>query len=137
MTARSAFQNRTLIVISRVAREAMEVSAGACAVTLFDIAAPGRSRAQVAFARQIAMYLCHVVGQLSLSEISFAFERDRTTVAHACHAIEDRRDSPIFDGQIEVLEDRLRERLRALGSRQRIRTPALLPNARPGRRAAR
>jgi hypothetical protein len=137
MTARGLYRNRTLIVVSRVAREAMEVAGQACAVSMFELASPGRSRAQVAFARQISMYLCHVVGRLSLSEVSIAFERDRSTVAYACHAIEDRRDSPIFDGQIEALETKLRVRIQALNERPPVRVVARLRDAGPERRSAR
>jgi hypothetical protein len=31
-------------------------------------------------------------------------ERDRTTVAHACQVVEERRDDPRFDRVIELLE---------------------------------
>ena len=40
------------------------------------------------------------------------FRRDRTTVSHACVNIEDRRDSPLFDLQLDYMEKRLRERIR-------------------------
>jgi hypothetical protein len=32
------------------------------------------------------------------------FGRDRTTVAHACLIVEDRRDDPVFDRILELLE---------------------------------
>ncbi|WP_250958450.1 helix-turn-helix domain-containing protein [Rhizobium sp. CG5] len=54
--------------------------------------------------RQIAMYLCHVVLQLSLSEIGLAFGRDRSTVGHACAVVEDRRDNPAMDELLSALE---------------------------------
>ncbi len=68
-----------------------------------------RGPAPAAFARQTAMYLCHVGLALSLSRVATAFERDRSTVAHACHLIEDRRDDAGFDAWIGALEDMLRE----------------------------
>ena len=73
----------------------------------------GRNRGdmQMALARQTAMYLAHVVGQLTLSEVGAAFARERSTVSHACINIEDRRDSPIFDLQLDYMERRLRERI--------------------------
>jgi chromosomal replication initiation ATPase DnaA len=46
---------------------------------------------------------------MSLARVAIAFDRDRSTVAHACHIIEDRRDDPEFDAWIESLEDALRE----------------------------
>lgn len=63
-----------------------------------------RCRAGAARARQIAMYLCHVVFGASLAEIGLAFGRDRTTVSHACGLIEDLRDDPAFDAELERLE---------------------------------
>jgi chromosomal replication initiation ATPase DnaA len=63
-----------------------------------------RCRAEVAEARQIAMYLLHVVRGVSLTAIGRAFGRDRTTVSHACALIEDRRDRPAFDDMICALE---------------------------------
>ena len=58
----------------------------------------------MALARQVAMYLAHVGCGLSLTETGRLFERDRTTVAHACGVIEDRRDDPIFDRALDLLE---------------------------------
>jgi hypothetical protein len=57
-----------------------------------------------AFARQIAMYLAHVGFGLSMAEVGRAFGRDRTTVVHACHLIEDRRDDVRFDQMLDHLE---------------------------------
>jgi hypothetical protein len=50
------------------------------------------------------MYLAHVVCGLSFSEVSRIFDRDRTTVAHACAAVEDRRDDAVFDRCLDYLE---------------------------------
>ncbi len=63
-----------------------------------------RGRAKVALARQVAMYLAHVACGLSLTDTGRLFGRDRTTVAHACGVIEDRRDDPIFDRALDLLE---------------------------------
>jgi chromosomal replication initiation ATPase DnaA len=63
-----------------------------------------RGDAKTAFARHVAMYLCHVGFEFSLSRVAMAFGRDRSTVAHACHAIEDRREEPQFDLWIDGLE---------------------------------
>jgi hypothetical protein len=63
-----------------------------------------RGRAHVALARQVAMYLTHVLFGLSLTETGDLFDRDRTTVAHACTVIEDMRDDVVFDRVIELLE---------------------------------
>jgi chromosomal replication initiation ATPase DnaA len=63
-----------------------------------------RGRAPVALARQVAMYLAHVAYGLSLTEVGRLFARDRTTVAHACALVEDRRDDVAFDRALELLE---------------------------------
>lgn len=54
--------------------------------------------------RQIAMYICHVVLQLSLTDIGTAFGRDRTTVGHACNVVEDRRDDKAYDEFLAAIE---------------------------------
>lgn len=54
--------------------------------------------------RQIAMYVCHVALQIPLHEIGHAFGRDRTTVGHACHVVEDRRDDPAYDEFVGAVE---------------------------------
>jgi chromosomal replication initiation ATPase DnaA len=50
------------------------------------------------------MYLAHVAFGLSLSEVGRAFGRDRTTAAHACRLIEERRDDPEVDAILSPLE---------------------------------
>lgn len=78
------------------------------AVPAHDLQAASRGRANVALARQTAMYLAHVGCSLSLTQVGTLFERDRTTVAHACALIEDRRDNPDFDRALELLERAVR-----------------------------
>ena len=50
------------------------------------------------------MYLAHVTCGATLTEIGILFERDRTTVAHACGVVEDRRDDPDLDCKLDSLE---------------------------------
>jgi chromosomal replication initiation ATPase DnaA len=77
-------------------------------IPLAELEAPTRRRAPVALARQVAMYLVHVVYGQPLAEVGRAFGRDRTTAAHACRLVEDHRDDPRFDAIIEQLETALR-----------------------------
>lgn len=73
----------------------------------FDVAAlrgASRGHAPIAFARQVAMYVAHVWFGLSLSEVGRSFGRDRTTVAHACRVVEERRDDPRLDRVIAAIE---------------------------------
>lgn len=69
-----------------------------------ELLAPTRGIAAVAFARQVAMYLARVVGRLRFAEVGEVFGRDRSTVAHACRIVENRRDNPAFDYTVEMLE---------------------------------
>lgn len=65
---------------------------------------PGRGDREIAFARQIAMYLAHVGFGMSLTEVGRNFGRDRTTVRHACALVEDVRELPRFELAISALE---------------------------------
>ena len=69
-----------------------------------DLEIATRGRAPIALARQVAMYLAHVACGFTLTEVGKLFERDRTTVGHACGVVEDRRDDPMFDRVLELLE---------------------------------
>lgn len=62
-----------------------------------------RGVARTALARQVAMYLAHVACGLTLTDAGRLFSRDRTTVAHACLIVEDRRDDPLFDRALDLL----------------------------------
>jgi len=65
---------------------------------------PDRGPRDMVQARQVAMYLTHVGLEMSLSRVAYAFDRDRSTVAHACHKIEEMRDEAEFDAWLETLE---------------------------------
>lgn len=69
-----------------------------------NILMPVRGPRDMVQARQVAMYLSHVGLEMSLSRVANAFERDRSTVAYACHKIEEMRDSAEFDVWLETLE---------------------------------
>lgn len=92
--------------IEHAAQVALTQEMIACAldVSIAEMRAPTRRRAPVAHARQIAMYLMHVAFGFSLSAVGRHFGRDRTTAAHACRQIEDRRDDQDFDLLLDRLE---------------------------------
>ncbi len=77
-------------------------------VTLADMNAPTRGQSRAALARQVAMYLSRVVFGMSLGAVARAFGRDRSTVSHAFHHIEDMRDDPELDRTLSYLETLLR-----------------------------
>lgn len=74
------------------------------AVPLGAMRAPSRSKAEIAFARQVAMYLAHVSAGLSHRTVARYFGRNRGTVAHACRVVEDARSDPMIDRAVAMLE---------------------------------
>lgn len=88
-----------------------------------DFGSVTRGRARVALARQIAMYLCHVTCRRSLTDVGRVFDRDRTTVAHACGVVEDLRDDQRFDRVLDLLEAIVRYRLTPHASPSGERVP--------------
>mgnify|MGYP003145950676 CR=1 FL=1 len=69
-----------------------------------ELGAATRRQAPVAFARQVAMYVAHVGLGMSLTETGALFGRDRTTAAHACRVVEDRRDDGDLDCLLDAIE---------------------------------
>lgn len=78
--------------------------AAAFNVPLAELRAPTRRPPMVAFARQNAMYIAHVVFGLTLTEVGRGFGRDRTTAAYACRRVEHWRDDAVLDATLESLE---------------------------------
>ena len=85
-------------------------------VSTEEILESKRGSAKAAQARQIAMYVVYVGFGISLARVAIAFNRDRSTVAYACHQIEDRRDDPDFDKWLDALEGALRTAAGLAGS---------------------
>ena len=75
-----------------------------CCIKIQDIKARKRTR-DIAFPRQIAMYLSKNLTDSSLSEIGKNFGgKDHSTVIHACKLIEGRRKKDEdFDKKIDYL----------------------------------
>ncbi len=97
-------------------RTVIELAVGQVfAVEAAKLQAASRGRKGVALARQVGMYLAHVGLGCSLTQVGRVFGRDRTTVAHACAVIEDRRDEPGFDLALQCLECVVRHQLEARG----------------------
>ena len=81
--------------------------AAAFAVPVWELRSATRGEARIAFARQSAMYLAHVALGLSYSDVGRTFGRDRTTAAHACRRVEERREDPLIDATLGALEQAL------------------------------
>jgi chromosomal replication initiation ATPase DnaA len=82
----------------------MDIAAAFFNVAPRELRTPGRGADDISRIRQIAMYAAHVVLSFTMAEVGRGFGRDRTTVMHACHTIEDLRDDDEFDGIVARLE---------------------------------
>jgi chromosomal replication initiation ATPase DnaA len=82
----------------------MDIVAALFNVSGTELRRPGRCSTGVVRVRQIGMYVTHVVLGLNMTEIGRGFGRDRTTVQHACHLIEDMRDEEEFDRIVHMTE---------------------------------
>ena len=107
--AADAHRSRPPVVLDATTIAQLGDFLGGIVADAFDVAAdelraPSRGPAQVALARQCAMYLGRVLFSLNYSEVGQAFRRDRTTAAHACRVIESHRDDPAFDAMLRALE---------------------------------
>src|ERR1700757_80628 len=83
---------------------AQAIVAHAYGVSVEEIRGPGRACIRASHARQVAMYLSHVVLSQSLTEVGRAFGRDRSTASYACNRIEDLRDDPDVDRTLGWME---------------------------------
>jgi chromosomal replication initiation ATPase DnaA len=93
---------------AKAAELAAGVVAYATGVELVELLSPTRGAAGAATARQAAMYLTHVAFEMSLGRVAAAFGRDRSTVAHACHVMEERRDDAELDVWLDAMEAALK-----------------------------
>ncbi len=85
------------------------VVAHAYGVPLDTLMATTRKSRRAAEARQVSMYLAHVVFHMSHGQIARGFGRDRTTARHACRRVEELREDPERDRLVAWLEALLRE----------------------------
>ncbi len=60
---------------------------------------------QIAFSRQVAMYLLQTVFDMTISRTAELFSRDRSTVTHALKVIEDSREDEVFNRKLIKVED--------------------------------
>jgi chromosomal replication initiation ATPase DnaA len=89
-----------------------------CAIVAIEFGVPSaglisrtKGPAHISFARQVAMYLMHVVFQVRIAKVSRAFTRDPSTASYACHLIENEREDPLFDQKLQKLEEFLNSAL--------------------------
>lgn len=82
----------------------IDIAAALFNVSGKDLRRAGRTALDVSRVRQITMYVAHVVLRLNMADIGRGFNRDRTTVVHACHQVEDLRDDEDFDRIVLMVE---------------------------------
>jgi chromosomal replication initiation ATPase DnaA len=95
----------------------ISIVASALSVSPDEIRSARRGSKRAALARQIAMYLVHTRLGLSFSAAGLMFGRDRTTAAHACRVIEDKRENADIDAIVDCLERAVDGRAFALQTR--------------------
>lgn len=76
-------------------------------VSMTKLLRRSRGSGRAASARQLAIYLSHVLLERPQDVVAALFSRDRTTVTHAVQAVEDRRDTPELEQEIARIEARL------------------------------
>lgn len=115
MVAPEAVVHARGVIDRRTVRRMIEVTvAAAFSLPVDELSAKTRRTAPVAFARQVSMYCAHVTFGWSLTEAGNVFGRDRTTAAHACRVVEDRRDEPHIDSIVQSVETMLTVWLQAI-----------------------
>ncbi len=75
----------------------IDILAACFSVSSKELRSQERATACISRIRQVGMYISHVALGLNMKEVAIGFCRDRSTVVHACHLIEDLRDDPDFD----------------------------------------
>lgn len=82
-------------------------------VSMTNLLRRSRGSGRAASARQLAIYLSHILLERPQDVIAELFSRDRTTIAHSCQTVEDRRDDPRLEAEIAKIEARLNHIRRA------------------------
>lgn len=88
-----------------------QLVAGERRVSMTNLLRRSRGSGRAASARQLAIYLAHVLLRRSQDVVADLFQRDRTTVAHSVQSVEDQRDMPGLEAEIERIEARLQQAL--------------------------
>ncbi len=82
----------------------IDILGAAFGVESKELRAPNRCRRNIARVRQIGMYVAHTSFGMVMRDVAEGFSRDRTTVMHACHLVEDMRDDADFDAVVSSFE---------------------------------
>lgn len=89
---------------NHAARVLASVVSSAFSVRPDAVRGPERGGKATAFARQVAMYLSHTHLGFSYTAAGALFGRDRTTAAHACRTVEEKREDAGVDAIVDCVE---------------------------------
>jgi chromosomal replication initiation ATPase DnaA len=103
-SAPSSCSRRLPISSAQICHGIAELVADGFGLDAAMMMSPTRGAQRTAYARQVAMYLAHVGFALSFEAIGRAFDRDRTTVSHACRVVENSRDDEKLERRLASLE---------------------------------
>lgn len=96
-------QPRERLTLERI----IEMTAQKSGLLVEDLIGKKRSE-PISQARQIAMYLCRELTTCSLPQIGDAFQRNHSTVVHACNkVIADMNDDPMFRARVDKIRKSL------------------------------
>jgi chromosomal replication initiation ATPase DnaA len=87
---------------------AQAYAAHAYGVPLRELKSAKRLGPRSSRARQVAMYLAHVVLGVPQADVAASFRRGRSTMSHTCRRIEALREDPEFDRALDWLEAALK-----------------------------
>ncbi|MBL8584882.1 MAG: chromosomal replication initiator DnaA [Rhizobiaceae bacterium] len=82
----------------------IDIAAALYNVSGKELRRAGRTSLNVSRVRQVAMYVAHTALGLTMGDVGRGFARDRTTVLHACHLVEDLREDAEFDRHVILTE---------------------------------
>ncbi len=105
-----ALSDRSRVRVERLRRDAVayalvERVARLRRVSLRELVQGKRGSESAALARQMAMYVVHVLLSRPQDAVASLFDRERTTVSHACAVVEDLRDTDAaLDADIRQIE---------------------------------
>jgi chromosomal replication initiation ATPase DnaA len=91
--------------ITAICDGTIDILAACFSISAQELRGQERYKICVSRVRQVGMYVMHVTLHLTVKEIAMGFNRDRSTVVHAFHLIEDLRDDSEFDGTCTRIEN--------------------------------
>ncbi len=99
---------RQALLAATLVRFAETATVAALRVPWPGLKNPSRGRRRESQARQVAIYLPHLIWGLDFMDLSRMTGRERTTVRHACRCVATARGRASFDRQLSILEQAIR-----------------------------